>query len=220
MKHNALTALALTLTLALGLSLTHADDAAQTRGEKGDVLTPLAMGNAWVYEGDEDELIATDRIEGVVLFDGQPWYLLRSYEHEKGQPENTAELVSDKFWITLKGGHEWDAWAELAGEDEVDKLELTMISRYYRYPATLGESYKPNADDPSIVVTITALNEKVKTKAGEFECVVYKETSTDDEDYTFTSYIAPGVGIVKTITVDEEGTYHSELIRYTLVEQE
>ena len=60
----------------------------------------------------------------------------------------------------------------------------------------------------------------MKTKAGEFECVVYKETSTEDEGYSFTSYVAPGVGIVKNVTVDEDGDYSSELINYTLVEEE
>jgi hypothetical protein len=69
-----------------------------------------------------------------------------------------------------------------------------------------------------MVMTVVALNEKVKTKAGEFDCVVYKETSSEDPDFSFTSYVAPGVGIVKHVAVDDEGTYTSELISYTLVQ--
>lgn len=225
MKYQTLAALSLLLVLTLGLSVAHADDPA-TRGKEGDVLTPMAMGNTWVYEGEEgDDYMTIDRIEGKVLFEGHAWYLLRSYDLEKGQPENTAELVSDNFWITLKDGHEWDAWAQYGEEDgeaefAVKQLELTARSKYYRYPATLGETYRPSADDPTIVMTVTALNEKVTTKAGEFECVVYKETNTEDEDFSYTSWVAPGVGIIKNTTTDADGTYHSYLASYKLADPE
>ena len=93
-----------------------------------------------------------------------------------------------------------------------------MLSKYYRYPATLGETYKPNADDPTLVINITALNEKVKTKAGEFECVVYKETNTEEPGFTFTSWVAPGVGVVKYAFTEDGESSSSELVSYTLVD--
>ena len=220
MKYQAIAILVLTITLALGLPLTQADEP-QTRGEKGDILTPLVMGNAWVYESDGDELITTDRIEGVVLFDNKPWYLMRSYERQKNQPDSKNVSLHTDLWLARIDGHECDAFIETSQEDEdFGVMKLDTVSKYYRYPATLGETYKPNPDDQSIAMTVIALNEKVKTKAGAFDCIVYKETSTEDPDYIFTSYVAPGMGIVKTITTDAEGTYNSELISYTLVEEE
>ena len=220
MPRTTLTLLSLLAVLAFGLSIVQADEP-KTRGKAGDVLTPLAIGNTWVYAGDEDDLLTTDRIEGYVLFDGQPWFLLRSYEREKNQPEDQNTSLYSDLWLALIDGHECDAFVEASEEEEsFGALELGTVSQYYRYPATLGESYKPSADDPTMVMTVIGLNEKVKTKAGEFECVVYRETSTEDEDYTFTSYVAPGVGIVKNITVDADGTYTSELISYSLVEEE
>lgn len=218
MKTAAITALV--VTFSLGLSLAHAKDP-KTRGQAGDALTPLAMGNTWVYESDDDDILTTDRIEGHVLFDGRPWYVLRSYEREAGEPVGKDEDLNSDLWLAMIDGHECDAFTLTSEEDEdFGVLKLDTVSQYYRYPATLGETYKPNADDPTMVMTVTALNEKVKTKAGEFECVVYKETSTEDAGYSFTSYVAPGVGIVKNVTVDEEGDYSNELISYTLVEEE
>ncbi len=220
MKRHALAILTTLLVLTVGLPFTQANEA-KTRGKQGDLLTPLAIGNSWVYEGDEDDLVTTDRIEGVVLFDGQPWHLLRSYEREVDQPEEMNTSLQTDLLLSMIDGHECDAFIEMGQDDEnFGVMQLSGVSRYYRYPATLGESYKPSADDPGMSVTVIALNEKVKTEAGEFECVVYQETSTDDEDYSFTSYVCPGIGIVKNITVDADGTYVSKLVSYTLVEED
>lgn len=217
MRHFISAALVLTLTLALPLAV--AEDAPKTRGKAGDALTPLAMGNTWVYEGEGDTHITTDRVEGVVLFNGKPWHLLRSYEREKDEPaEKNVDLGTD-LWLAMIDGHECDAFVEPPQpDDESTGLKLGAVSQYFRYPATLGETYRPNKDDPTIVMTITALNEKVTTKAGEFDCVVYKETNAEDPTYTLTHYVAPGVGIVKTVTVEEGETYTSTLTSYTFVE--
>lgn len=216
MKAHALTALLFAFTL--GLSPARAQDP-ETRGEQGDTLTPLAMGNTWVYSSEEGDTVTTDRVEGVVMFDGRPWHLLRSYEHAEGQPADKGELVSDNFWLTFKDGHEWDAWAELSVEDELETFKLTTLSKYYKYPVALGEIYKPQADDPALKITVSALNAKLKTPAGEFECVVYTQTNADEPGYRFTSWVAPGVGIVKNETVEDGETSVSELISYTLVEK-
>lgn len=217
MKHHTLAALTLIITLTLCFSLAHAEDP-KTRGEKGDVLTPLAVGNAWVYANDEDDILTTDRIEKTHAFDEKTWYQLMTYEREKGQPKNADEAIEGDLWLAMIDGHECDAFSEQ--DEDTDELKLTDISRYYRYPATFGDTYKPYADDPIVVMTVIGLNEEVKTKAGTFDCVVYKETSTDDENYTYTSYVAPGIGIIKNITIDDDGTYSSELISYTLVDAE
>ena len=225
---RSLTLLPLALLVAIlfiGMPLQHvaAQDKAKTMGKPGDILTPLAIGNAWVYETAEDDPIVTDRIEGIVLFDGHPWYLLRTYEHEAGQPANKGELVGDAFWLTHKDGHEWDAsleYPDLEEEEGVVGLKLSAASKYYRYPAALGDKYTPSADMPTMQVEVIAINEKVKTKAGEFNCIVYKETDTDMPGYSFTSWVSPGVGIVKNKSVDEDGTYESELTSFTLVEEE
>lgn len=215
MKRSALTATITALCIFFTLSLAHAEDP-KARGEAGDVLTPLAIGNTWVYVGEDDEIITTDRIEGVVLFDNQPWHLLRTYERETGKPVTDNVSIGADLWLAMIDGSECDGFTQI--NEETDELELTMSSKYYRYPATLGDSYKPNVDDPTTTVTVIALNKKVTTKAGEFDCVVYKETSSEDENYSYTCYVAPGVGIVKNIHVDEEGSYTSELISYTLVD--
>ncbi|MFK7788905.1 MAG: hypothetical protein AB8C95_05335 [Phycisphaeraceae bacterium] len=211
-------ALAILILLTLGLSLANAEDPKPTRGEAGDILTPLTMGNTWVYEGDDDDpFITIDRIEGVVIFDGQPWHMLRSYERATDQPDAKDVPLGSELWIAMIDGHECDAFIET--DEETSVLKLSDMSKYFRYPATLGDTYQPNADDPTVVITVISLSEKITTKAGEFDCVVYKETSTEDTSYSLTSYIAPGVGIVKNITKEEQETFFSSLRSYTLVEK-
>jgi hypothetical protein len=221
MKHAALTALSLVFALILALSPVIAEDAKTTRGEAGDALTPLAMGNTWVYQGDSDTIITTERVEGVVLFDKQPWHLLRSYEREQEEPaEKNIDLGTD-LWLAMIDGYECDAFIEPnAPDDAFTGLKLGPASKYFRYPVTLGETYRPNQDDRAIAITITALHEKVTTKAGAFDCVVYRETIADDPGYTLTHYVAPGVGIVKTVTVEGDETYTSSLISYTFAKDE
>ena len=117
-------------------------------------------------------------------------------------------------------GHECDAFVEsVEDENEFTKLKISSVNKYFRYPATLGDSYKPSKDAPTIVMTVTALNGKITTKAGEFDCIVYTETSTEDEAYTNTSWVAPGVGIVKTQSVQNGETFTSELVSYTLADE-
>lgn len=218
MKQNIFPVLVLLITSALLLPQAHAEDP-ETRGEAGDLLTPLAMGNTWVYASEEENTVTTERIEGVVLFDGRPWHLLRSYERPSDQPAEANESLGIELWLAHIDGHECDAFVEpIDPDDEIAELKLGPISKYFRYPATVGESYKPYSDDPTIVMTITGIHEKVKTKAGEFDCVVYTETSTEDEGYRNINWVAPGVGIVKTQSVEEGETYTSELISYSLAE--
>ena len=172
------------------------------------------MGNTWIYQGKDDDLITTDRVEGVVLFDGKPWHLLRSYERAEDQPAEEDVNLNADMWLAHIDGHECDTFAEMDPDDVV--LKLGEVTKYFRYPATLGDSYKPIAEDPSIVVTVTALHEKVTTRAGEFDCVVYKETSADDPNYSLTQYVAPGIGIVKTIAIEAGETSESTLTSYTI----
>lgn len=217
MKHLALSTLALTITFAVGLSLVHAEDEAKTRGEKGDILTPLAIGNTWIYKEIEEDLLVTDRIEGMVLFDARRWYLLRTSSKLVGQPNAEPEPIYE-YWLTHLDGVEADGSVEV--DEETEELKISYINRYFRYPAKLGEVYQPNDEDDTWSIKITALNEVVKTPAGEFKCIVYRELFTDDEVYSHTSYVAPGIGVVRYETVDEEGTTTGLLQQVVLVNEE
>lgn len=214
MKYFAINMLALSMMLAVGLSFAHAKDAPQpTRGEAGDVLTPLAMGNTWVYENTNAGLISTDRIEGVVAFDGKPWHLLRSYERAIDQPATKDESINYEYWLALIDGYECDTFMQI--DEETQTLKPATINRAHRLPATLGDTYHPYADNKDATVTILALNEKITTKAGDFDCIVYKETSAQDETISFTSYVAPGVGVIKSIYTEDGESHTLELISYT-----
>lgn len=217
MKRKTLTALTLTMTLFFGLSLAHAQDEAQTRGEQGEILTPLAIGNTWVYKEIEENLIVTDRIEGMVLFDARNWYLLRMSTQPADQPNAEPEPFYE-YWLTHLDGVEADASLEI--DEETESLKISYINAYFHYPATLGQSYNPDEEDDTWSVKVTALNEVVKTPAGEFTCVVYRETFDDDNTFIHTSYVAPGVGVVKYKTVDEEGTTTGVLQQVVLIEDE
>lgn len=172
----------------------------------------MALGNTWVYEDKESGIISTVRIEGVVMFDDRPWHLFRYYEREVDQPADQDEPIGFDSWHAFFNGHEYDA--EVSYDEEAGALELAPLGAYFRYPAKAGDSYRPNPLDETTVMTVIAVGEKVKTKAGEFECIVYKETYADEPGLSYMIYVAPGVGVVKDVESSEEGTYTSELVSY------
>ena len=220
-----ITPLAVLLVLLLVLPAARAQDQAKTIGKPGDVLTPFAVGNQWVYANNKDELIDIDKIERSQAFDGTTWHEIVSYQREKDDQE-LEEL--DRFWVTQTRegeavGQDADAVIDDHAEDRqpgnkaVKKLDGIILQ--FRYPATLGETYSPDKNDPGYRIEVIAIDEKIKNKAGEFTCVVYKETFKDQPGLTFTTYLAPGVGLVRMVEDDSGDKFILDLIEYKLVDE-
>ncbi len=219
MQRRLTATLAVLFTLALGLSLTRAQDQpepAQVMGKDGDTLTPLSLGNTWVYECKDNQTTTTDRIEGVLSFDDKPWYLMRMYERAMDEPDAKPEMINE-YVLTHNKGVESDAGLEI--NEDTGQLQLAYINNYFRYPATLGETYQPDSDQPEVQVKVIEINKTIKTPAGEFTCVVYRETVVGEEGFSHTSYVCPGVGVVRYIDVFEDETLTSDLVKLTLVEK-
>ena len=183
-------------------------------------LTPLAIGNTWVFENKDDGIISTDRIEGMVLFNDKPWYLVRSTEqsNKPADPDLPVETIfAGELWLAHLGTVEADGFVEI--DEKTGTLKLSNITRYYQTDAAVGDTYQPNENDPGLKIEVLAIDERVKTKAGEFKCTVYRETHTDTPDDSFTTYVAPDIGIVRYTTTEGEESSSADLIKYTLVKQ-
>lgn len=181
-------------------------------------MTPLAIGNTWAYENKDDGYISTDRVAGMVLFEGQPWYLVRTTERpiDPDAAEAESEFTSE-LWLAHLPGVEADGLVEM--NEETGTLKLTNITRYYRTRVAVGDQYQPG-DDPGHNIEVMALDETVKTKAGTFKCLVYRDTHTDEPGYSLTTYVAPGVGIVRYTTQQGDEKSSADLIQFTLIEKD
>ncbi len=223
MKRMAITALPL-LTLSLCLSIARAQEntepdaaPAQPEEKQATPFTPLAIGNTWVYENKDDGIRSTDRVAGMVLFDGQPWYLVRTTETPL-DPEGDTEPVVTELWLTHREGVEADALVDI--DEDSFTLRLSSENHFLRHPVKVGDTYASSKDDPSVRVEVLAVDQEVKTPAGTFVCTVYRETIDDIEDYSFTAYLAPGVGIVRYTTESDGLRSSTDLVSFTLVEED
>jgi len=203
--------------LALG-PIASAQDQAQPQQDPQDepvVLTPLTIGNTWRYHNSDSNTITTDTVVGMVLFNDQPWYLLRTIEvHAK-----SGDVVyQGDLWIAHFPQAETDALATL--NQDTQALELTNISQTFRYDVEQGQTYQPEPTAPTRTVEVVAVDQQIQTPAGEFTCVVYEQTDRDDPGFIITFYVAPGIGIVRTVTIIDQDQIIGDLLEYSLVEDE
>ena len=224
MKRLAMIALPL-LTLSLCLSIARAQEEnanpdaaqAQTEEKQATPFTPLAIGNTWVYENKDDGIRSTDHVAGMVLFDDQPWYLVRTTETPIN-PEDKAEPVVTELWLTHRDGVEADALVDI--DEDTFTLRLSSENHFLRHPVKVGDTYASSKDDPTVRVEVLAVDQEVKTPAGTFACTVYRETIEGIDDYSFTAYLAPGVGIVRFTTESDGVRSSTDLVSFTLVEED
>lgn len=222
MPNKPLTALFLVFVLllaALPIGLAQEDNAAPAPPQPAQadkppaVLTPLAIGNTWVYENKADGLITTERIEGMVLFDDKAWYLLRTAERPIDEPDAQPDFVWES-WLARIEGVDMIALVEI--DQNTGTLKLSDPSGDFRFPVAKGDTYRPIENDRFRTIEVIGVDVPIKTKAGEFKCIAYQEHNADEEDIRFVTYIAPGVGIVRYTTEEAGATTSTDLIQYKL----
>ena len=218
MRNKYFPIFAICLTQLFALPLAHAQDDQQQApadDKQAFVLTPLAIGNTWVYENKADGVVITEQIAGVVLFDNKPWYLLRSAERPIDEPDAQPTYVWES-WLAHLNGVDMLALAQI--DEHTGTLKLDEPSGDYRYPVAKGDTYRPIEKNRFTTMEVLDIDVTIKTRAGEFKCIAYLEHNADEEDVKITTYLAPGVGIVRISTQIDGETTNVDLIKYTLVE--
>ena len=212
-------AAALALLLTLPLSATAQDAGPAQRIDRDDdapaVPTPLAVGNSWTYNNSDSNSIITETIEEVRTFDGQDWYRLHTIDRDPDAKGDQAVLYEGDIWLAHLDGVEVDANGET--NEQGQTVGVTNISPMYLYPAEVGDTYEPYGDDEGIQIEVTSIDEVVRTDAGDFTCIVYRETDKEVPGHAYLTYISPGVGVVRIQSVDGDDVWTSDLVEYTLV---
>lgn len=199
------------LLICSHLSLATGQQAPATDEKPKSPLTPLAIGNTWVYENTADGVTITEQIAGVVYFDDQPWYLVRSAERPIDEPDSQPTFVWES-WLGHVEGVDTLAFAVL--DENTATLKLTEPSGDFRFPVAKGDTYRPIEKDAFTTMQVAGVDVPIKTKAGDFKCIAYREHNADEEDVKITTYLAPGVGVVRTTTEVDGEVSHVDLIQF------
>jgi hypothetical protein len=192
-------------------------------------LYPLAVGSVWMYSDNEGpasiEFVAEAREH-----EGVTWYRLQG---EPMGPSESEIFEPYDLWVTNRPDGQGDATAmdipadwEDVRDREIDTetvkeprpFELTGIQTYLRYPVEKGETYRVNDGEQLMIVLAT--DESVTVPAGTFECIVYKQIDPQELNYTYTCYVAVGVGIVKAETWQDGRKTTESLSFYRLAGQD
>ncbi|MFN3165940.1 MAG: hypothetical protein ACE37H_02635 [Phycisphaeraceae bacterium] len=203
----------LLLLVASHLAPVSARDAPADEDQPKAPLTPLAIGNVWVYENADDGVTVTETIAGVVYFDDQPWYLVRSAERPSDGADDAQPAFVWESWLAHVDGADTLALTEL--DPDTGTLRLSEPSADFRYPVAKGDTYRPVEKDASRTVHVVGVDVPIKTKAGDFKCIAYREDHADEADVTITTYLAPGVGVVRIATEIDGEVSHADLIKFT-----
>jgi len=201
------------LLICSHLSLATGHQASTTDEKSTSPLTPLAIGNTWVYENTADGVTITEQIAGVVYFDDQPWYLVRSAERPIDEPDAQPTFIWES-WLAHVDGVDTLAFTEL--DENTATLGLTDPSGDFRYPVAKGDTYRPIEKDASTTIRVVGVDVPIKTKAGEFKCIAYREINADEEGITITTYLAPGVGVVRIRFESGGQATTTDLIKFDL----
>jgi hypothetical protein len=176
-RHSA----ALTV-LILALLLTSCND--EPSGPSGGgIFFPLSMGNSWSYRytmydstgGVRDTVTVTEFVDGEFTVNGTRW----------------CSIMDPMAWFF--GIRPF--YANLQGGLYVSLDSAKTSERKYKYPAAMNEAVVQNGD--TVWIAGTAIT--VLVPAGTFTCVQYQKRFIREGLYfTENTYIAPGIGIVKT----------------------
>ncbi|MCK4506695.1 MAG: hypothetical protein KAW14_13855 [Candidatus Aegiribacteria sp.] len=80
-----------------------------------------------------------------------------------------------------------------------------------KLPVTLGDTWVPNSDEPTITRTVLSLSASVTVPAGSYtSCANLRDTDSEEPDFYFDLFFSRGTGVVKHLyyVTDSDGTIH------------
>lgn len=202
---KARTVLALALLLPLLATLAAAQQAVVPARD----YFPLRVGDAWTYRNDEDDSEFTVKVLG-----------------EEKQPDGTNVYQVEK----LAGARIYAWYAKSAGwvllrreayaEQEGVGVTHEPARQFLKNPLTAGAKWtwqgKSATGMDVIEINEVAGPQVVLTPAGRFRAMkVVSRVMEGDSAVTRTSWYAPGVGLVKTLTETPTLRYGSQLADYS-----
>lgn len=182
---------------------------APAEAEQPGELFPLSVGSFWTYVPEAGGDTTTERLVEMKEVDGVKWFLLKGGEPDK--PADAPKAAGPMAGAEDPESEAWEMWianfpdcqadADLIVEDPAQPPKVDYLRKYYRYPVEAGQTYRIVEGEPMMML-VMSIDEMVQTPAGEFKCIIYKEIDPSEPGFVFTSYVAPGVGVVKTEILD------------------
>ncbi len=174
------------ILLLLGMLLVLACSRFREYGGWGVFIKPLKVGNQWVgtvtkYDS-TGAIVQTQRFaEKIVadtVIDGETWYLSRFYKGE--------DSSENRFFTNRNNG----LWSRAVSFDLQEILQPELCAKY---TLAVGDTFRSLGDE---LVTITANDAHLKTRIGEFDCIVFRQAYPESSGYR-EDYYAGDIGLVK-----------------------
>lgn len=171
---------------------------------------PIAVGNVWSHEVDGVWInpgIDTIFVGGTMVreatgtathISGNPVFILETVSELESQWGDSTYFATDTTY-----SYGFDADSEFIGYDDTLLTDFEIVMKL---PPTVGETWEPMSDDPSIVREVISITASVSVPAGNFSnCVYVRDIDADDPGYIWEMYLAEGIGPVYYEAEEIEG---------------
>ena len=186
------------------------EDSNSTGNSNTIELIPLEVGNFWVYKYNEydendsltDSDIDTMRISEMKSFNSETWYLI---EFENQYRSNRGDGLY--YGMMIREGDGLLAWETLK--------EVFSPSLIFKYPASSGDAWEMNHRGVRPASCIG--NDETTVVGGVTYKGCMKYRVVDRRGSTIISWFKPGLGEVKMVDTDRDGSYTEKLLISTNV---
>lgn len=209
-KQKAFKSIILIVVMVIMLSCTNETS---TEPQLETYLKPLDIGNYWIYNlSTFEEPMRYEVVEEIeFLVDGA----LKPVKRIAMANLDYYEFNDDE------GYHYIQNFTSVAGEDSLSNFSVLK----YKYPVTINDSWFQDFENDGLtsndnVVECISTNTIINFTAGDFECIAYKVTCPDLTDNYRIEYYCIGIGLIKTISFDQENNTFDErsLVQYHVQE--
>ncbi len=160
---------------------------------------PISVGNQWDYDAEGcmvSSLGDSISVEGnltrmatrtVTHDNGLTLIELRDYSTLTAQFPDTVVVWADTTYT-----YAFDADSEFIGYDDTLSTDYEVIMKF---PATLGETWVPYPDEPTVVREVMSVTSSISTSSGNYsDCVYLRDTDSANPDEFFSMYLVDEIG--------------------------
>lgn len=187
-----------------------------TGPSENDDYLPMAVGNLWNYSL-SGYVSTTSSTDTIILSGSNTTEIVGTTTHQQGFQlyiakdslitiMTTPDTVFTHTTVTTNFVHKADSEWRMYDDTTTTDYELFM-----KLPVTLGDSWIPETDEPTISRTVLSLSASVTVPAGSFaSCANLRDTDSLEPTYYFDLFLSRGTGAVKYLVheTDLDGTVY------------
>lgn len=180
-----------------------------------DDYLPLAVGNQWSYSlngyvtnTDADTIVITgsniNKITGTTTH--QQGFQLYTVRDSLITIMTTPDTTFTTTTVTMNYIQETDTEIRMYDDTTTTDYEL-----FIKLPVTLGDSWIPEIDEPTVTRTVLSLSASAIVPAGTYSsCANFRDTDSEEPGFYFDLFLSRGTGVVKYVIndTDSNGTVY------------